>query len=135
MFSLLYKQLKHADAIKIFIRCLGIIYFCSFLSFYHQWPGLYGKHGLLPVGDYCRTILNHFQCDITTDINCIYNVLQKLPSIFLFQDYINIPSDIFSDFVLIMSMFCSVALVQYKLHPLFITILIIICHINYFKYY
>lgn len=131
MTSFLYKHVNHTEGVKVFMRCLGVIYFCSFLSFYHQWPGLYGDRGLLPVDTYCRNILNHFQCDIWSESNCIFDVVQKVPSIFLFSEYFHVPSDIFCNFILIISLLSSAALVQHKLNPFLTTLIIIICHINY----
>lgn len=45
---------RFAFATWLFLRLLGIVHLCAFVSLWIQLPGLIGPHGILPAGDFLR---------------------------------------------------------------------------------
>jgi hypothetical protein len=50
---------RHELTAYLFLRLLGLIYFCAFTSFAVQAPGLIGSHGILPLQDLVDAISPH----------------------------------------------------------------------------
>lgn len=53
-------QLSFALSRWLFLRLVGLSYFCAFASLAFQYEGLYGSHGILPVKDYLLQVQNAF---------------------------------------------------------------------------
>lgn len=46
---------------KLYLRCLGGVYCCAFVSFWLQYPGLLGEDGLLPARQYWKDVESFWQ--------------------------------------------------------------------------
>jgi lipase maturation factor 1 len=47
---------KRQLTFELFLRLMGLVYFCAFFSLVFQIDGLFGEHGILPVSDYLEAV-------------------------------------------------------------------------------
>jgi len=95
---------------KLYLQLLAAIYFFSFLSFYVQWPGLYGDDGVLPLGDYMTNLHSHFK----SQQQDLLGMFIKIPSAFVVCDLLGVSTAAMGDFLMLSGMLCSCLIIQWK---------------------
>lgn len=88
----------------IFLRFLGFVYFCAFVSLYGQLPGLLGSSGILPIAPWLHAIRESLGIKAYTYLPTLFWLNDSDPmlhivcglgilfSIFLMLDFLTVPS-------------------------------------------
>lgn len=105
-----------------FMQLVAVAFFFSFLSFYIQWPGLYGDYGLLPLYDYLKNIQGYFE---SQGIG-MQGMLLHIPSAFIACDFLKTSTTATGDSLLLLGMLTSCLIVRGKVSryvlPLLLTV-------------